>query len=175
MIHTFDWAKGHIKDTGYVVKTSASYVWVEGFKKAYIGEVVSFAAGSHGVVTRLDKTTQIMSFSQTALLVGTESARTGEAMHVSVGDGLWGNTIDALGYLENEEKTKSHETKNCPVEVAAGDISTRAEINQFCPTGVAIVDLMIPLGKGQRELVQSVIQRNRTAVCRTHRPLHDIF
>lgn len=153
MIRSFNWAKTHIKDTGRVVKTSASYVWVEGITGAFIGEVVSFATGTHGVVTKLDRPMQVMSFSHTPLIVDTKVARTGEALHVSVGDGLWGETVDALGHLEDEEKHKSHETKNCPVEVTAGDISTRAEISEFCPTGVAIVDLMTPLGKGQRELI----------------------
>lgn len=163
MMHSFDWSKTHIKDTGRVVKTSASYVWVEGLKDARIGEVVSFATGTHGIVTKLDRPMQMMSFAQSTLKVGTEAARTSESLHVSVGDGLWGKTVDALGYLEGEEKRKSHETKNCPVEVTAGDISTRAEIDEFFPTGVAIVDLMTPLGKGQRELVIGDQKTGKTA------------
>lgn len=154
MLHSYTWAKENTKDVGEIYKTGNSYILVDGIKDAVMGEVVSFESGSHGVVTKLDSKIQVMSFSQKPLLVGEKVARTGYPLRVSVGDGLWGNTVNCLGYMaEGEDKEPSSETDNCLVDVTAGDISTRKDINKFMETGVAVVDLMVPLAKGQRELV----------------------
>ncbi|MCC6711059.1 MAG: hypothetical protein IT416_01770 [Candidatus Pacebacteria bacterium] len=154
MIHSFSYAKKKIGEVGKIIKTSRSLVIVSDLNKAVIGEGVSFACGGHGMVSRLGKNSvEIMSFTNEVIPVGTEVARTGEVLKITVGDGMLGDTFDALGYLDGGEKDPSKKTSNMPVEFTALGINYRREITEFFVTGVMAVDLLMPLGSGQRELV----------------------
>lgn len=153
MIHSYDWAKKKIKDTGWIVQTGKSMVYVEGLERAVLGEGISFESGEHGVVTKINNHTEVMVFSDRPMELGVKAARTGESLKVSVGEGMLGDTFDALGHIQGGEKDASREGENREVDVTAGGISTRTEISEICETGVTIVDTMVPIARGQRELI----------------------
>ena len=85
--------------------------------------------------------------------MGTRAARTGSHLKVSVGDGLLGHTVTALGYDVDDFKELSKDSEARVVEVPALGISFRKKIDKFLETGVALCDLITPLGEGQRELI----------------------
>jgi len=154
MIHSYKYAKNKIGEVGEVIKTSRSLADISGLPGAVLGEAVVFKHGEHGVVSKLgEKVVEVMIFSQSALPIGEKIARTGEMLKISVSEGMLGNTFDALGYISNGRKSLSKHTANIPLEMVALGIDRRAKIDQFLFTGTTAVDLVMPLGKGQRELV----------------------
>jgi F-type H+/Na+-transporting ATPase subunit alpha len=154
MIHSFKYAKEKIGQVGEVIKTSRSLAQVTDLSGAVLGEGVSFENGEHGMVSRLDKdSAEVMVFSQLPVPIGEKVARTGEMLKISVGEGMLGDTFDALGHISGGEKDPSTHTANMPLESTAPGIDQRAEITQFLSTGTTVVDLVMPLGQGQRELV----------------------
>lgn len=154
MIHTFEWAKKHVGEVGEVIRSDRSTAWVSHLDTAVIGEGISFESGVHGMVTRLaPEFVEVMIFAPIPLPTGERAARTGTLLKVTVGDGMLGETFDSLGYIEDGGKDPSQESENRLVEVAAASIDQRAEIDSFLETGVMIVDTVVPLSRGQRELV----------------------
>lgn len=154
MIHSFDYAKENIGEVGVVYKSDRSLALVTDLSKAVLGEGVSFEFGGHGMVTRLmEDHTEVMILSDTLIKSGERVARTGQPLKISVGDGMLGDTFDALGYLKSKGKEPSKYSENRSVEIEAGSMESRAQIEDFCATGVTIVDTVVPIAKGQRELV----------------------
>lgn len=154
MIHSFEWAVKNIKEIGKVIKNDRSIVWVSELPGAVVGEGISFASGAHGMVTKLaDTYVEVMSFADTFIPVGEEAARTGEPLKVSVGDGMLGDTFDALGHITSQEKEPSHKSENREIEIEAWTMNKRAPITELLETGVTIVDTVVPIAKGQRELI----------------------
>lgn len=154
MIHSFDYASKKIGEVGKVIYADKSIVAVTDLPQAVIGEGVSFENGAHGTVTRLaEDHAEVMVFARELVAVGEKVARTGELLKITVGDGMLGDTFDSLGYILDGEKDPSKSSENRPVETPAWEIDKRREITEFCTTGVMMVDTLVPLGKGQRELV----------------------
>lgn len=154
MIHSFDHAQKHIHETGLVVRFDRSIARLSGLPGAILGEGISFEHGGHGMVTKLgDGFTEVMVFADVPLLSNEKAARTGEPLKVSVGDGMLGDTFDALAHIKSDGKEPSLFSENRPVECVAGNMQYRADISEFCETGVTIVDTVVPIAKGQRELI----------------------
>lgn len=154
MIHSFDFAKKHMGDVGVVVKSDRSTALMSGLTGATLGEGVSFAGGEHGMVSKLSpQTVEVMVFADRPIPIGKEGARTGSPLKISVGVGMLGDTFDALGSLVDTKKEPSPDSENRPVEADAWTMDKRAEITQFLATGVTIVDTVVPIARGQRELV----------------------
>lgn len=152
MIHSYKWAKKNIGSLGKIVRTSKSLIWVDGLEGAVIGEGITLKTGEDGLIRKVGETVEVMIFSDEILPIGAEVARTGSQLKVSVGDGLLGHTIDSQGYTY-DGKEKSKDSANMEVETTAVGISGRDTIRDFCETGIVTVDLVVPLGKGQRELI----------------------
>src|SRR5205085_9596676 len=85
--------------------------------------------------------------------VGVRVARTDKTVKVNVGDDLVGHVIDAFGDYIYDEHSDSTKLEAREADIHATGIDTREKITQALETGVAVVDLMIPLGMGQRQLV----------------------
>lgn len=163
MIHSFAYAKDKIGDLGRVVAIRNSIVWVDGLSGAGLGEVVSFADDRNGLVMGLDKDrVEIAVFSNQPMQIGDQVARTGETLHVSVGDEIVGSVVDALGYTVAGGKDLSPNSASREVFVQAQSIVNRQIIEDFFTTGTILVDLLTPLGKGQRELVLGDRQVGKT-------------
>ena len=143
-----------IGEFGTVTEVKHHIAVVNGLPYAKPREVVVLESEVKGQIFSINReTSEILLFSKEGVRVGSKVARTGEVMEVAVGDELLGRIISpfgrplvgVLGYTEPQERRK--------IEIEPSDISSRVRIQRPLLTGVSIVDLAVPLGCGQRELV----------------------
>lgn len=154
MIHSYKFASESVGDIGVVTAVNSTLVQIEGLESGVVGEGISFEDGNHGrIISIRAKHCEVVSFSKIPLKIGTRAARTGKPLSVSVGSGLLTHVISPLGYVIDERRGKSHPSEPRPVDIKPQGIITRRKISKFMVTGVPIVDLMVPIGEGQRELV----------------------
>jgi len=143
-----------MEETGIVVQSGDDVCQVYGLTKAVLGEMISFELGNKGIVFQLSE--QLVSIflldSQQAVSESEVATRTGKEFSIPVGDSLLGRVIDAqgrpidsLGILENTEKRVISE------KVAS--IIERTPINESLETGITAIDTLVPIGRGQRELI----------------------
>lgn len=142
------------KEYGIVTEIHHSLVVGTGLPGARPKEKVVFETGGIGEIFALEKDRfSALVFADEPLTIGTRVARTNAFLSVPVGDGLLGAIIDPLGTaLAREGKIRrlgADRAVDCPVK----GLTARAKITRPFLTGVGVVDLLIPLGKGQRELV----------------------
>lgn len=142
-------------EIGYVEEVTQSLVQVSGLPNALPEEIIIFEDGSMGqVFSLLQEVVKILLFSKKPIKVGTRATRTHERLSVSVHTELLGHIINPLGnMISDEEQITPVNPIMRPVEVAPTNIQTRSRINKPCDTGVTLVDMMVPLGRGQRELI----------------------
>ncbi|KKR85802.1 MAG: ATP synthase subunit alpha [Candidatus Woesebacteria bacterium GW2011_GWB1_41_10] len=154
MIHSYKYCIEKNKEIGRVEQIKGPLLMVSGFKKAFIGEGVTFESGEHGEILSIKKdSVEVLAFSRNPINPNAKAGRSGEALAVSAGEGLLGHVVDALGYTLDDMREDSIVSKLMPIEVKAKGISERRKVDKFLETGVSIVDLVVPLGMGQRELV----------------------
>lgn len=143
-----------IKEIGYIEFVSFQIVYVSGLPGARPHELVLLETGELGQVMSLSRDfVEVLIFSKNAINVGTKVARTNKVLEVPVGDEIIGSVLSPLGdivYTPGEPKTPVNFAK---IDSSVPGIKERRKITQSLETGVAVVDLMIPLGKGQRQLV----------------------
>ena len=154
MIHSFKYCKEKIKDIGTVAEFKGSLIIVNGFSGGFIGEGVVLEDDRHGIILSLSNGFTIVSlFTRDSVNAGTKIARTGSPLKISVGDGMVGHVISALGYDLDGQKDLSKDSEAREIESEILDISRRRKITKFLETGVSVCDLVTPLGEGQRELI----------------------
>lgn len=153
MIHHFDWSKTHENSIGVVQKQVGSVIWIKGMTRAFVGESVVSASGIQGVITRVNESLiEAIHFFQGNLIIGEKIAGTGESLSVSVGEKMVGHVFDALGYTYGG-KEDSKLSENRPIEMIPGNISERSLIKKQLETGLVVLDTLVPIAKGQRELI----------------------
>ncbi|PJA55360.1 hypothetical protein CO165_03975, partial [Candidatus Roizmanbacteria bacterium CG_4_9_14_3_um_filter_33_18] len=140
---------------GEVVEVKQSLVVVEGLPNSRINEIVVFENGSFGQITDisdglcrvalLKKSSQIKS--------GDKVSRTDSLLMIPVGEEFLGTMIDPLGEIIFPENKKIQKAEQRSVERGIGGIDKRAKIDKQLLTGVTLVDMLLPLGNGQKELV----------------------
>lgn len=148
----------YLKDTsevGFVDEVLHSIIRVTGLPSAKLKEMVIFEGGEKGEVSALKpEYVEVMVFSRLPVQVGTRVARTGRTLSVPVGDKLLGQAINALGEpLDDSKILDQTDFVWKEVDIRPSGISQRQKIKTQYFTGVTLVDLLIPLGHGQRELV----------------------
>lgn len=154
MIHSYKFCIEKIGEVGTVEEVNGTLMHVKGLPGASVDEGVSFANGDHGVITALTpEYVEILSLTGVAASPQTKLARTGRALTISIGDGILGHTVNALGATISQKKIKSEHTETRLIESKPIGIVGRKKINNFLATGTCVVDLMVPVGMGQRELV----------------------
>ncbi len=150
------------KEVGFVETLNLPLVGISGLPNVFVGEVVIFEDNSVGLVLSLDvEIAHVLILKGTNFRVGYKATRTASTLKITAHDGLLGGAFDCMGnsLLKEEIQGKSlfpHEASNSALVEVFGDapgFSQRAKVSETFVTGVPIVDLMIPLGKGQRELV----------------------
>jgi F-type H+-transporting ATPase subunit alpha len=142
-----------IGEIGTVDQIVHSVCYATGLPHAHPNELVIFENGSIGQVLSLnDDILEILLLDDANVLVGSAIARTGESTYVEVGDNLLGRVInplgkplDSLGDIETQQKQI--------LEVKPPGLALRDEVKKPLNTGVALVDMIVPIAKGQRELV----------------------
>ncbi|QQS39318.1 hypothetical protein IPM62_01765 [Candidatus Woesebacteria bacterium] len=157
----FDTFLNKTGEVGYVEKVFQILVYVNGLPGASPSELVCFETGETGQVLTLDTDfVEILLLSNSSVDVGTKVARTGKQLNILVSPHLLGKSIDPLGSPIRSVESENKKTKLDPKLLEARTlnptpygISGRKNIDQNFETGVSIVDLVVSLGLGQRELI----------------------
>lgn len=154
MIHSYKYSVSNNKEVGLVTSIHGSIVEVKGISSVACGEGIAFESGEHGMVMSFNRgLVEVLVLSRFPLKPQTKAAKTGSMITVSCGEGILGHTLDAFGYAKDERREKSDYPETRRILIGALGMEKRQEIKEFFPTGVSIVDLMVPIGRGQRELV----------------------
>jgi F-type H+-transporting ATPase subunit alpha len=154
-----------LKEVGIVTRVSVGIATISGLPGVGFEEVVSFPGGLSGIAFNVDEDEVgvILLGDYQALHAGDEVTRDGRIMDVGVGDALLGRVIDPLGRpLDGKEALDR--ARRRPVECAAPPIMDRAPVGVPLQTGLKVVDAMIPVGRGQRELILGDRQTGKTAL-----------
>jgi len=135
-----------------VQEVMLSVARVEGLPGVRLGEVVVGESGGEGQVAGIGReTVEVLWFSRGGLRAGMKVARTGKSLSVAVGGAVLGQSLDGLGKWMTGDETKSE--SRYKVDVVPPGLGKRAKVTRPLMTGVSLVDLLVPLGRGQRELV----------------------
>jgi len=141
-------------NTGIVRESGDGVAKIEGLSDVMLNELIEFPNGLFGLALNLEENEvgAIVLGDATAIREGDEAKTTGRLLSVPVGMGLLGRVVDALGQpLDGKGPVKSEVTY--PVEKIAPGIIKRKSVNQPVQTGIMAIDAMIPIGRGQRELI----------------------
>jgi F-type H+/Na+-transporting ATPase subunit alpha len=152
-------------DTGKVISIGDGIALVYGLDKAMMNELVLFPNDVYGLVLNLEEDhVGIVLLSTTqSIKEGDIVKRTKHTIEVPVGDALLGRVVNALGQpIDNVGPLKT--TKQRPVERIAPGVMTRQPVNTPLQTGIIGIDAMIPIGRGQRELLIGDRQTGKTAI-----------
>ncbi len=154
-----------ISETGIVTKSGRGVAKVSGLPGAGSEEMLIFNGGAAGMVFNLepDSLDVILLDSGEVISAGTEVRRTGRVMDVPVGEELLGRVINPLG-LPLDKGGQIEVNKRLPIERPAPAIIDREPVERPLQTGILAVDALIPVGKGQRELIIGDRQTGKTAM-----------
>ena len=153
------------KNEGIIVSVSDGIVRIHGMGDVMYGELIEFENGILGLALNLeqDSVGAVVLGDYLGLIEGQKAVCTGRILEVPVGEGLLGRVVDALGNPidgKGEIKTKT----TAPVEVVAPGVIARQSVDQPVQIGLKAVDAMVPIGRGQRELIIGDRQTGKTAV-----------
>ncbi|MBR2999053.1 MAG: F0F1 ATP synthase subunit alpha [Mycoplasmataceae bacterium] len=151
-------------EEGQILSVGDGIALVSGLDKAKLGELLDFGNGAYGIVLNLEEDAvgvALMS-SQTSIKEGGKVKRTKEVVSVGVGDELIGRVLNALGEPIDGKNLKT--TKKRTVFRIAPGVMTRESVNEPLETGLILVDSLVPIGKGQRELIIGDRQTGKTAI-----------
>jgi F-type H+-transporting ATPase subunit alpha len=154
-----------LKEVGQVLRVGDGIATVYGLDEVQAGEMVKFASGLRGMALNLE-TDQvgIVIFGDDRAVKERETVeRTGEIVQVPVGEGLLGRVVDALGQPIDGKGPLTNVTYK-RVEVKAPGIIERKSVHEPVQTGLKAIDALIPIGRGQRELIIGDRQTGKTAV-----------
>ena len=152
-------------ETGTVIEVGDGIATVYGLNRAVYGELVQFDTGVHGIVLDLkrDSVGVVLLDSEDGLHEGSAVSRTGRAADVPVGDAMIGRTVNALGEpIDGLGPIETTERR--PIEREASGVVSREPVNQPMQTGILAIDSMVPIGRGQRELIIGDRQTGKTTI-----------
>lgn len=139
---------------GEVMQVNYPIVSAIGLPSARLNEIVVFDTGDHGQIFALHHdTASILLFSQTRMKTKAKLARTGRYIQTPVGKELLGHLLNPFGQPISKLASKPETEDSRPIDIPPQGIGKRVKISKQLTTGTALVDIMIPIGKGQRELV----------------------
>lgn len=150
---------------GRVITVSDGICWMDGLADIMYGEVVEFSCGERGMVLDIqpDRIGCVIFGDYTQIESGSRVRRVGRIASVPVGNALLGRVVDPLGHaIDGRGRIRTHEKR--PIECAAPAILDRASVSRPLHTGIKAVDALVPIGKGQRELVVGDRQTGKSAV-----------
>ena len=155
-----------VRETGTVLSTGDGIARIHGLEGAAAGELLRFPHDLFGLVLNLEEDNVGAAIFGEAHLVseGAEVQRTGRIAEVPVGSQLRGRVVNALGQpIDGKGPITGTQTRR--IEIKAPGIVDRAPVKQALQTGIKAIDAMIPIGRGQRELIIGDRQTGKTAVC----------
>lgn len=155
-----------MSEAGSVIHVGDGIARVHGLNNAMSGELLEFTGGLYGIALNLDEDSigAVLLGHDVQVKEGDPVKRTGRIAEVPVGDGMLGRVVNALGQpIDNKGPIKGEKTRK--VERVAPGVITRREVNQPLQTGILAIDALVPIGRGQRELIIGDRQTGKTALC----------
>ena len=160
-------AGASLDEVGTVLTVGDGIVRAYGLSNAQYGELVEFDGGLEGIVLNLeeDNVGIVLLGPSVAVREGSTVKRTNRIASINVGEGIVGRVVDTLGTPIDGKGPISGETYEMPLERKAPGVIYREPVTEPLQTGIKAIDAMIPVGRGQRELVIGDRQTGKTAVC----------
>ena len=158
--------KVELTDTGSVLKVGDGIASVYGLEKAMAGELLEFPGKVYGMALNLEEEMvgAVILGDDSGIKEGDIVKRTGNIVQVPVGEAMIGRVVNSLGQPV-DGKGPINTDKFRPVESEATGIMARKSVHEPLQTGIKAIDAMIPIGKGQRELVIGDRQTGKTSIC----------
>jgi len=164
-IHAYS-AKSDISEAGTVIQVGDGIARVYGLENAMSGELLEFSSGVQGIAFNLDEDSigVVLLGADTLVKEGDIVKRTKRIAEVPVGDAMLGRVVSSLGEPVDGKGPIAYK-KTRHIERIAPGVIERGEVNTPLQTGIKSVDSMIPIGRGQRELIIGDRQTGKTAIC----------
>ena len=163
-IKNFD-TRADLSEVGTVIQVGDGIARVYGLKRVKASELVDFGHGIKGMAMNLeyDNVGCVLMGPDDAVQEGGTVKRTGEVISLPVGESIIGRVVDPLGRpLDGKGEIKA--SQNMPLDIVAPGIVERQPVKQPLQTGLKAVDALVPIGKGQRELIIGDRQTGKTAI-----------
>jgi F-type H+-transporting ATPase subunit alpha len=156
-----------LDEVGSVLQVGDGIARVYGLSNAQYGELVSFDSGLEGIVLNLeeDNVGVVLLGPSKGVKEGDNVKRTQRIASINVGEGVVGRVVDALGNPIDGKGALTGDLYEMPLERKAPGVIFRQPVNEPLQTGIKSIDAMIPIGRGQRELVIGDRQTGKTTVC----------
>ncbi len=154
-----------LEEVGYVVKVGDGVAFVYGMQNVEVSEKIEFASGELGMVVNLEKEIVgvIIIGDESKIKQGDKVFRKKQLFDTIVGEELIGRVIDVTGnVLDGGKKIFTKKRKN--IEIDSPSVISRQSIHQSLQTGIKLIDALIPIGKGQRELIIGDRQTGKTSI-----------
>src|SRR5216117_2631270 len=154
-----------VKETGSVIQVGDGIAKVYGLDGAMAGEMLEFPGGLYGIALNLeeDNVGAVLMGDDVGVKEGDPVKRTGRIAEIPVGEALIGRVVNAIGQpIDGKGPIKS--TLSSRIEVVAPGVITRQSVREPLQTGIKAIDAMIPIGRGQRELIIGDRQTGKTAI-----------
>ncbi|WP_219224033.1 F0F1 ATP synthase subunit alpha [Pedobacter antarcticus] len=160
-------SEAELEEVGTVLQVGDGIARVYGLTKVQSGELVEFENGLQGIVLNLeeDNVGVVLLGPSSDIKEGDTIKRTKKIASIKVGEGLLGRVVNTLGEPIDGKGPIIGETYEMPIERKAPGVIYRQPVNEPLQTGIKAIDAMIPIGRGQRELVIGDRQTGKSAVC----------
>ena len=159
-------SEAELEEVGTVLQVGDGVARIYGLSKAQSGELLEFENGLKALVLNLeeDNVGSVLLGDSAEIKEGDTVKRTGRIASINVGEGMVGRVVDTLGNPIDGKGPIEGETFEMPLERKAPGVIYRQPVNEPLQTGIKAIDSMIPIGRGQRELVIGDRQTGKTAV-----------
>jgi F-type H+-transporting ATPase subunit alpha len=160
-------SESELEEVGTVLQVGDGIARVYGLTKVQSGELVEFGTGLQGIVLNLeeDNVGVVLLGKSDDIKEGDTVKRTNRIASINVGEGMLGRVVDTLGNPIDGKGPIKGKTYEMPLERKAPGVIYRQPVTEPLQTGIKAIDAMIPIGRGQRELVIGDRQTGKTAVC----------
>ncbi len=158
--------EAQLEEVGTVLQVGDGIARIYGLSKVESGELIEFENGLKGIALNLeeDNVGAVLLGSSNDIKEGDVVKRTGKIASINVGEGMLGRVIDTLGNPIDGKGPITGKTYEMPIERKAPGVIYRQPVNEPLQTGIKAIDAMIPIGRGQRELIIGDRQTGKTAV-----------
>ena len=159
-------SEAELEEVGTVLQVGDGVARIYGLTKAQAGELIEFENGLKGLVLNLeeDNVGAVLFGESTGIHEGDTVKRTGEIASIKVGEGIMGRVVDTLGLPIDGKGAIQGTTYDMPMERKAPGVIYREPVSEPLQTGIKAIDSMVPIGRGQRELIIGDRQTGKTAV-----------
>ena len=160
-------SEAELEEVGSVLQVGDGIARIYGLSKVQSGELIEFETGVQAIVLNLeeDNVGTVLLGPSDGIKEGSPCKRTGRIASLHVGEGMLGRVVDTLGNPIDGKGPIQGKTYEMPLERKAPGVIYRQPVTEPLQTGIKAIDAMIPIGRGQRELVIGDRQTGKTAVC----------